>query len=115
MFLLLIGGCQSFKHYHSELIETSLISEIPTIIGNIGGNIVGVPMVIITAPMGYAIYSDTPKENSEEVRNEARSNFILAPIHLFSHALGIIFGTPFYPFALIFPRNREKDEKIEKK
>lgn len=103
----LLSGCQTAKEYHDTLIDTSLACEIPTLLGNLAGGIAGVPFLLITAPAGYLLYPD--REEDIEKSQKERSSFILAPINVSSHSLGIVLGTPFYPIGLLFPR--EKPEK----
>ena len=106
---IFILSCQSIKNYHKELIDKSLVCGIPALIGDLAGNAIGAPFLLITAPAGYLLfpakYSDN-KNNSEkyDLNQKERDDFILKPIHFTSHTFGIIIGTPFYPLGLIFPR-----------
>ncbi len=133
-----IGGCQITKDYHDSLIETSLISEIPTLAGNLVGGIAGLPFLVVSAPIGYAAYPSSspekiaptnrgggqqqshgiaePSESQPKDRSGARASaidnsqkrkdFILAPVYAGSYTFGTLLGTPFFPFALLFPRER---------
>ncbi|NUM36475.1 MAG: hypothetical protein HUU50_18190 [Candidatus Brocadiae bacterium] len=109
--IFLISGCQTGKKYHDTLIETSLVCEIPTLIGNLAGGVAGVPFLLFSAPAGYLAYPDI--EDNMEQRKKDRNSFILAPMEATSHTIGIILGTPFYPLGLLFPREHPASEKKE--
>ena len=109
ILFFLIPGCQTAKKYHDSLIEDSLVTEVPTLIGNLAGGIAGVPFLLFTLPAGYFFYPDV-EENLEKSR-EDRTSFTLAPMNATSHALGIVMGTPFYPFGLIFPREKPQEKQ----
>ena len=114
-YLFLCMGCQSCKHYHDTLIETSLVSEIPTLMGNLVGGVAGVPVLLISAPIAHIKYPDVAEDASEEERKmriKERKNCMISPMQGTSIFFGIVFGTPFYPFALAFPRElpNDKDE-----
>ena len=151
IILVGIGGCQIVRGYHDSLIETSLISEIPTIAGNLVGGIAGLPFLVVSAPIGYAVYPsshsmneidngnapatvgnnggerqspgvqpnskaiNTKANDNKNIRDDSsspfdnsqrRKDFILAPVYTGSYTFGILLGTPFYPFALLFSRER---------
>ncbi len=120
------SSCESLKNYHDDLIETSLFSEIPTLLGNCVGGIAGIPFLLISTPVAY-LQGDSKKEtsvqvasNSEEIsennklslkpslENSNKKDTILWPIKITSHAGGILLGTPFYwPWAKeFFPREK---------
>ena len=59
--------------------------------GNILGGAITAPLLILTVPMGYAIYED----------DQNRNEFIATPLRAGAYGGGIILGTPFLPFALL--------------
>lgn len=115
----LTTGCEGLKNYHESLIATSLISEVPTLIGNLAGSGVGVPFLLFSCPTGYAAYPNREFEDRKAQKRyeEARTNWIAAPLYAGSYSVGIILGTPFYPLALLFPRDlpQKKQETPEEK
>ena len=119
-YLFLCMGCQSCKHYHDTLIETSLVSEIPTLMGNLVGGVAGVPVLLISAPIAHIKYPDVAEDASEEERKmriKERKNCMISPMQGTSIFLNC-FGLHFYPFALAFPENcpmikmKSKNKKI---
>ena len=92
-------SCQNLQEYHDCLIETSLISEIPTLLGNCAGAVVGVPFLAITVPIAYV---SSTTSTSQAIQTDT----VLWPIKITSYSVGIVTGTPFYPFAYAFPREQ---------
>lgn len=109
----MLCSCQSCKNYHDTLIETSLVSEIPTLIGNLLGGAVAVPTLLVTAPIALSKYPELDEDSTIEekkIQQEKKENLMLAPMHFTSTTIGIILGTPFYPLALLFPRDLPEEE-----
>ncbi|MEX2669741.1 hypothetical protein [Candidatus Uabimicrobium amorphum] len=67
------------------------MSEIPTLMGNIIGGATTAPLLLFTVPVGYVSFSD----------DQRRKDFISTPLEWGAYSGGIIFGTPFLPFALL--------------
>ena len=105
LFLVLMAGCQSFKSYHDSLIDTSLVSELPTLIGNLVGGVVGIPFIILTSPTSYLLYPADEDGDDFEKQKQQQVDFALTPVYALSYAGGILLGTPFFPLGLIFPRD----------
>lgn len=113
LFFAMLCGCQTCKNYHDTLIETSLISEIPTLIGNLLGGAVAVPTLLITAPIALTKYPELDEDatiEEKKLQQEKKENFMLAPMYFTSTTFGIILGTPFYPLGLLFPRDLPEEE-----
>ena len=109
-------GCQTIKNYHDNLIETSLVCEIPTLAGNLVGSVSAAPFLIVTVPTGYVFYPDNEIEEDKNYLKKdlindknIRRDYILAPVYTGSYFFGMLLGTPFYPFGLIFPRNKPQE------
>jgi hypothetical protein len=89
--------------------------------GNLIGGIASLPFLIFSLPAGY-IASPSQEKNSlatmtgtqepghnpqpSDRPRSRRQDIILSPLYVGSYMGGIGMGTPFYPFALIFPRDK---------
>lgn len=109
-----VCSCQTLSDYNDTLIETSLACEIPTLIGNCIGGVVGIPFLLISTPVAY-FQDDTEDTISEPVTPpHSKTNTILWPMKITSQAGGALLGTPFYPLGLILPRENFESTKKTK-
>ena len=88
---LLCLSCQSVKDYNNYLVESSVVSEIPTLMGNILGGASTAPLLLFTVPLGYVACND----------DQQRKDFISTPLKWGAYGGGVILGTPFLPAALL--------------
>lgn len=79
------------KDYNNYLVESSVVSEIPTLMGNIIGGASTAPLLVFTIPVGYMSCSD----------DQQRKDFISTPLRWGAYGGGVILGTPFLPAALL--------------
>lgn len=69
-FALFLSSCQSIQEYQDTLIETSLVCEIPTLIGNCAGAIAGIPFLIVSIPVAYLENTQAQKSENSTNKNE---------------------------------------------
>ncbi|WP_372369998.1 hypothetical protein [Candidatus Uabimicrobium sp. HlEnr_7] len=95
-------SCQSIQDYNNFLVESSVISEIPTIMGNVIGGATTAPLLLFSLPISYVVCCDSKR----------RKEFVSTPLKWGAYGGGVVFGTLFLPAALFSRRDSTKKFKI---